>query len=212
MPKVKPRRIQEAKKVRAKETMISQSGVSNSRLSPKLSNLSPPPTTYRSVASAPVYGTKLSNHGISTNIPVTPADRSTVSSISATPGTSFNAFRIDERTSVECYRQTMEHKLKGDVFRKLKFITNDAMMEFSMDEHSLCQYICHQMNIRGPQQGPFWTSIKDTVKRMIEKQRTNATSGVKKSFIGKKREVTMFSTIDKAKTNLPLSRNYITGG
>jgi hypothetical protein len=159
---------------------------STSKLQPHLTGLAPPAITLgRSVASAPVYGTTLSRPDITTNVaPVTPAAQS-VSTITNTPGTQFNAFRIDEQSSLECYRQTMEHKLKGDVFRKLKFITNDAMMEFSMDPHSLCQYICLQMNITGPQQGPFWTSAKNTVKRMIEKQRTNATSGCKKSFKGK---------------------------
>jgi homoaconitase/3-isopropylmalate dehydratase large subunit len=41
------------------------------------------------------------------------------------------------------------------------------------------------MHITGTQQGAFWTAVKDTVKRMIEKQRTNATSGCKKAFQGK---------------------------
>jgi hypothetical protein len=41
------------------------------------------------------------------------------------------------------------------------------------------------MNITGPQQGLFWASVKDTVKCMIEKQHTNATSGSKKTFIGR---------------------------
>ncbi len=79
----------------------------------------------------------------------------------------------------------MGFKLKDDIFRNLKFVTNDSMMEFSMDEFSLCQYICKEMHITGAQQGAFWTAVKDTVKRMIEKQRTNATSGCKRAFQGK---------------------------
>ena len=57
-----------------------------------------------------------------------------------------------------------------------------------MDQHSLCQYICKEMHITGAQQGAFWTAVKDTVKRMIEKQRTNATSGCKRAFQGKLKE------------------------
>jgi hypothetical protein len=179
----KPARSLKTREARIK-TMISPTSLS--KLQPHLSNL-PTPTLApaRSVASAPVYAPSVLRQGITVNgTPVTPMDNS-VSTITNTPGNQFNAFRIDELSSLECYRQTMEHKLKGDVFRKLKFITNDAMMEFSVDQQSLCQYICHQMNMKGPQQGPFWTSVKDTVKRMIEKQRTNATSGCKRSFIGK---------------------------
>ena len=158
-----------------------------SKLNADLSNLTAPALAARTVASAPVYGSGLVTTGMSTNLPLQPYPKTapSLSTITHTPGHQFNAFRIDEMSSLECYRQTMEYKLKSDVFRKLKFITNDAMMEFSVDEYSLCQYICLQMNITGHQQGAFWTSIKDTVKRMIEKQRTNATSGCKRAFIGK---------------------------
>jgi hypothetical protein len=167
-------------------TMSSMAGTS--KLHPSMSNLTVPALAARTVASAPVYGAGLVPTGMSTNLQALqpfPVTAPSLSTITHTPGHQFNAFRIDEQSSLECYRQTMEYKLKSDVFRKLKFITNDAMMEFSVDPYSLCQYICIQMNITGHQQGAFWTSIKDTVKRMIEKQRTNATSGCKRAFIGK---------------------------
>jgi hypothetical protein len=122
--------------------------------------------------------------GFTTHVPSTPA-ANTVSTITAGAGEQFNAYRVDEQSSLDSYKQTMEFKLKDDLFRKLKFITNEAMMEFSMDKQSLCQYICCQMNIVGGQQGTFWMAVKDTVKRMIEKQRTNATSGCKRAFQGK---------------------------
>jgi hypothetical protein len=41
------------------------------------------------------------------------------------------------------------------------FITNDAMMGFSMDPRSLCQYICSEIHIRGGLQGEFWQSTRD---------------------------------------------------
>jgi hypothetical protein len=81
--------------------------------------------------------------------------------------------------------QTMGFKLKADIFCIFKFITNVSQLEFSMDLNSLCQYVCTQMHITGAQQGAFWTAVKDTVKHMIEKQRTNATSGCKQAFQGK---------------------------
>jgi hypothetical protein len=109
----------------------------------------------------------------------------TVSDITIGASDQFNAFRVNEKSSLESYKQTMSFKLKDDIFRKLKFVTSHSMMEFSMDPNSLCQYICKEMHITGTQQGAFWTAVKDTVKRMIEKQRTNATSGCKKAFQGK---------------------------
>jgi len=184
----KTKRCSQQKKARLLLPTIQQNETT-SKLNPAMSNLTASAMSSkaiacaRSVASPPVYGSGGSGTLISTNAP-TPDTEQSVSTMTNTPGSQFNAFRIDEQSSLACYRQTMEFKLKGDVFRKLKFITNDAMMEFSIDPQSLCQYICNQMNIRGHQQGPFWTSIKDTVKRMIERQRTTATSGCKRAFIG----------------------------
>ncbi len=78
---------------------------------------------------------------------------------------------MDEQSSLESYKQTMGiSKLKDNIFRNLKFITNDAIMEFSMDEQSLCQYICYEMHVTGAQQCSFWTTVKDIAKQMIENQ------------------------------------------
>jgi hypothetical protein len=184
----KPRRCSEKKKAQTQDSTLQNHGMA-SKLNPALSNLMGSSGAARAIASArlvaslPVYGSGRLAMGILTNAPKPDIDRS-VSTITNTLGNQFNSFRIDEQSSLACYWQTMEFKLKGDVFRKLKFITNNAMMEFSINPHSLCQYICKQMNITGHQQGPFWTLIKDTVKRMIERQQTTATLGCKRAFIG----------------------------
>ena len=116
------------------------SGKSSSMLQPQFANIDKEGISKRSAVS---HRSMVSEHdilsqgmvaaGIATNIPVTPATMNTVSTITANPGEQFNAFRVDEESSLESYKQTMEYKLKDNVFRKLKFITNDAMMEFSMD-------------------------------------------------------------------------------
>jgi hypothetical protein len=107
--------MQISKKVH-QQTMISPG---ESRLQPKLSNLttlaSTSHTVQCAVASAPVYGSTLARHGILTNVPFTPVDH-LVLTITNTPGNQFNAFRIDKWSSLECHRQTMEHKLKVNVF------------------------------------------------------------------------------------------------
>ena len=159
---------------------------SGSRLTPSLSNIDRPTGMSRSIVSStggsgqPPVGTRV----LATSIPATP-DEKTVSDLTVGPTDQFNAFRVNEKSSLESYKQTMGFKLKADIFRKLKFVTNDSQMEFSMDPNSLCQYVCSEMHITGAQQGSFWTAVKDTVKRMIEKQRTNATSGCKRAFQGK---------------------------
>jgi len=95
-----------------------------------------------------------------------------VSDLTIGASDNFNAFRANDKSSLESYKHTMGFKLKDDIFRKLTFVTGHSMMESSMDPNSLCQYVCKEMHITGVQQGAFWTAVKDTVKRMIEKQHT----------------------------------------
>ena len=63
---------------------------------------------------------------------------------------------------------------------------------FSMEQQLLCQYIYNEIHITGAQHGSFWTALKDTMKCMIEKQCTNATSGCKRAFQGKSSPVDLF--------------------
>ena len=159
---------------------------SGSRLTPHLSNIErqnfPSTSVDSSVASH--SDRRRARSQLATSIPATP-EGNTVSDLTIGVSDKFNAFRVDEKSTLESYKQSMGFKLKDDIFQNLKFVTNDSMMEFSMDRFSLCQYICKEMHITGAQQGAFWTAVKDTVKRMIEKQRTNATSGCKRAFQGK---------------------------
>ena len=171
-----PRTLQQKKAVTSKHR-------SQSKLQPQLARLGGQTLTSQSVASTPDYESRRGEAGLAINQPATPAETS-ISTITGA-GQQFNAFRVNEQSSLESYKQTMNFKLKDDIFRKLKFITNDAMMEFSMDRLSICQYICSEMHITGGNQGQFWMTVKDTVKRMVEKQRTNATSACKRAFQGK---------------------------
>ena len=161
--------------------------VTSSKLSPHLASIDRQHVPSSSVESSVAGVSSDRKHGgsrMATSIPATP-EGNTVSDITIGASDRFNAFRVNEKSTLESYKQSMSFKLKDDIFRNLKFVTNDSMMEFSMDQYSLCQYVCKEMHITGAQQGAFWTAIKDTVKRMIEKQRTNATSGCKRAFQGK---------------------------
>ena len=75
--------------------------------------------------------------------------------------------------------------LKDDMFQTIKFITNDAMLEYSRNPETLCGYVCTKMRVPGYQWGEYWDLVKQTTKKMIEHQRTNATSAVKRGFRGK---------------------------
>ena len=166
----------------------SSSSVPPSRLSPHLSNID---KVQQLGHRSPVVSSAGSNDrrqqvrsGQAAGTVVATPGNNTVSDLTIGASDNFNAFRVNEKSSLESYKQTMGFKLKDDIFRKLKFVTGHSMMEFSMDPNSLCQYVCKEMHITGVQQGAFWTAVKDTVKRMIEKQRTNATSGCKRAFQG----------------------------
>ena len=171
--------------------------MTGSRLNPQLSNiggLNASKTSKSPVGSAAGIDRKQKGTGVDSSVPES-QEGNTVSDLTNGASDHFNAFRVNEQSILESYKQTMGYKLKDDIFRKLKFVTNDSMMEFSMDKYSLCQYICKEMHITGAQQGAFWTAVKDTVKRIIEKQRTNATSGCKRAFQGKHITTIYFSSI-----------------
>jgi len=97
----------------------------------------------------------------------------------------FNSYRFDETSVTMMYKKMMTLHLKEDMFRKLKFITSDAMLEFSTEENSLCGYVCSEMLVAKYQWGEYWQLVKKTTKKMIENQRTNATTAVKKGYRGK---------------------------
>lgn len=176
-PNRKKQRVNQSASIRNQQSK-------NSRLQPHLANIDK-----RTVNSQSIHceddneSRSMVSHMVPGALPSTPATK-TISTISAGAGEQFNAFRLDEKSSHESTKQAIEHTVKNDIFRKMKFITSDAMMEFSMCHHSLCQYICATMHITGGRQGQFWALTKNIVKRMIEKQRTNATSGCKRAFQG----------------------------
>jgi hypothetical protein len=173
-------------RVRQQKGYVPIRTVATIRLVPHLSNIDGLSVSNRSVVGS-VSGSDHKRLGqrVATSIPATP-EGNTVSNLTIWASSEqFNAFRVNEKSSLESYKQTMGFKLKDNIFRNLKFVRNDSQMEFSMDPNSLCQYVCTEMHITGAQQGSFWTAIKDTVKQMIEKQRTNATSGCKRAFQGK---------------------------
>jgi hypothetical protein len=97
----------------------------------------------------------------------------------------FNLYRFDESSALKTYKKIMMIHLKDDMFHKIKFITNDAMLEYSRNPETLCGYVCTKMKVPGYQWGEYWDLVKQTTKKMIEHQRTNATSAVKKGFWGK---------------------------
>ncbi len=97
----------------------------------------------------------------------------------------FNLYRFDETSATHSYKKMMNLHLKDEMFRGLKFITNDAELEFSSEENSLCGYVCTWMRVSNYQWGEYWTLVKTSTKKMIENQRTNATSAIKKGFRSK---------------------------
>jgi hypothetical protein len=97
----------------------------------------------------------------------------------------YNSYRFDEASALRTYKKMMTLHLKDEMFRKLKFITSDAMLEFSRGNKTICGYIRTKMRVPEGQWGEYWDLVRLTTKKMIEQQRTNATSAIKKGFRGK---------------------------
>ena len=100
----------------------------------------------------------------------------------------FNTYRFHELSAIGTYKKMMTIHLKDIMFRKLKFITSGEMMEFSRHPASLCGFVCGNMQVAPYQWGEYWDMVKQPTKKMIEQQRTNATSAIKKGFRGKYEE------------------------
>ena len=97
----------------------------------------------------------------------------------------FNSYRFDETSALRTYKKMMTLHLKDEMFRKLKFITGDDLLDFSRQPNSICSYVCTNMRVSNYQWSDYWNMVKKTTKKMIENQRTNATSAIKKGFKSK---------------------------
>ena len=107
-----------------------------------------------------------------------------ISNILSTSG-QFNTYCFDESLAIKTYKKMMTIHLKDKMFCKLKVITSREMMKFSRDQTLLCNFVCTKMRVADYQWGEYWDMVKYTAKKMIEPQRTNATSAIKKDFRGK---------------------------
>jgi hypothetical protein len=123
---------------------------------------------------------------IATNLPIEPRQNidSSISDITSA-ASQFNSYRFDETSILKTYKKLMTLYLKDEMFSKLKFITCDAMLEFSREENSICGYVCKRMRVATYQWGEYWELVKKSTKKMIENQRTNATTAIKKGYRGK---------------------------
>ena len=123
---------------------------------------------------------------IATNVPtVNRVTNETSLSDITSAAEQFNSYRFDESSSLRTYKKMMTLHLKDEMFRKLKFITSDDKLDFSRNEYSICSYVCTNMRVSNYQWSDYWSMVKKTTKKMIENQRTNATSAIKKGFRSK---------------------------
>ena len=97
----------------------------------------------------------------------------------------FNNYRFNEAAATKTYKKMMTIHLKDEMFGRLKFITKGEDLEFSRKTSTICSYVCTKMRVPDFQWGEYWDLVRQTTKKMIEQQRTNATSAIKKGFKGK---------------------------
>ena len=96
----------------------------------------------------------------------------------------FNSYRFNETAATNTYKKMMTIHLKDEMFGRLKFITKGEDLEFSRNTSTICNYMCTNMRVPDFQWGEYWDLVRQTTKKMIEQQRTNATLAIKKGFKG----------------------------
>jgi hypothetical protein len=124
---------------------------------------------------------------IETNVATEKRGAGTAASVSdiTSAAEQFNNYRFNETAATKTYKKMMTIHLKDEMFGRLKFITKGEDLEFSRNTSSICSYVCTKMRVPDFQWGEYWKLVKQTTKKMIEQQRTNATSAIKKGFKGK---------------------------
>jgi hypothetical protein len=120
---------------------------------------------------------------ISREIRVTGSEASVLGITSAAD--QYSLYHFDESSALKTYKKIMTLHLKDEIFRRLKFITSDTMLEFLRSHKNLCGYVCTKMRVPDYQWGEYWELVRQATKKMIEQQRSNATSAIKKGFKGK---------------------------
>ena len=86
------------------------------------------------------------------------------------------------------YERRVRDITKKQIFSKLKFITSDTMLQYDTNNKSLCQLVCTLMHITDPEtQKWFWSDkqINRLVSKTLRKKRSDATTCLKKGFMGK---------------------------
>jgi hypothetical protein len=96
----------------------------------------------------------------------------------------YNSYRLDEASALKTNKMMMSLHLKDQMFRRMKFITNGSMLVYSNEPATVCGYVCTNMRVPESQWPEYWELMKQPTRKMIEQQRTNATSAIKKGFKG----------------------------
>ena len=75
--------------------------------------------------------------------------------------------------------------VKKTLFKKYKFITNPADMQYSEKKKSLCQYTCAQLSIPPENRRYFWEYWSRSVEQALSRRRSDVNTGIKLAFLGK---------------------------
>ena len=79
----------------------------------------------------------------------------------------------------------LETFVKSVLFKAMKFITNEAQLEFSEKKDTLCGYVCDHLHITPTYRYEFWKDHKAKIGEKLNKKRTDVNSAMKKEYICK---------------------------
>jgi len=74
---------------------------------------------------------------------------------------------------------------KRELFRKIKFIVSDKMLDDMVSPHSIACHIFRTLNVPHARKARFWATYRNTVFRTIVDQRSNVMAQIKKAWFGK---------------------------
>jgi len=80
-------------------------------------------------------------------------------------------------------KKRIETFVKHHLFKNLKFIASQEMMNFSFQTQSLNYLICSNLNIKPEEHQTFWSIYSKHVEKAINAARNDAVQSLKRSFI-----------------------------
>ena len=111
-------------------------------------------------------------------------DTTLISEITSQGTNKWNTVRKHFEEDVDKTKREVDRYTKNGLFKKLKFVTERAQMEYDTNTNSICQIVCGKVNVSRDDSFKFWKMYGRSVESILNKKRADVNSSIKRSFIG----------------------------